>query len=384
MLKQRIITAVHCMTLALSLSLTGMGHAQLFPPQGPAVQRPMGAQNGVRPMLHPTMTGQHFVPARVTRPVQPSVYATQPMAYGPAIVQPGPMLMQPSVGHPVASPQTAAAAPRMQAAQSMGPASQASISDVFQQTMAGMTSKAANDARVAALVAKAVQHEGAGQPMAAVTCYHQALELDATDFHTLMSFARLKHRIGDLDGAIVTYQTVLKLHPDNAMVLNDLALCKVRKGDPKSAAELLRAAVENKPSSKRYRNNLATVLIQLEDIQGAVDAITPTSGEAVARLFVAHVLRTKQPEESVHQLTEALRLDPTMIEARKLLAQIQLPERQLANQMLSVPGKVTAPVRSAQAPSNSNIRLQSGESTEDSVSRVFHADHYEIIESINE
>ena len=348
------------MALQAPTSASGAISRSSAVPQGLVVQQ--GQPAVMPPMIHaragqPVMMGPHG---------QPQLSVAQVMAPRTA----------PVAGQPAMMP-----AHQVQAQQQ-----QSTIADVYQQTMAGLTSKAANDARVASLVAKAVQHEKAGQSMAAVTCYHQALELDATDFHTLMSFARLKHRIGDLDGAIITYESVLKLHPDNAMVLNDLALCKARKGDHQNAAELLQAAVANKPSSKRYRNNLATVLMQMDDVQGAIDAITPTSGEAIARLFVAHLLQSKrQPEAAVDQLTEALRLDPSLVAARTLLANIQLPERQLANQMLHVPGKVVAPVRSAQAPSRgSQIRLQSAELSEQPVSKVFHADHYEIIKSIKE
>ena len=422
MRKRQAMSATKIAAVSFGLILAGTVHAQLLP--GPAPQRPVvpagvhpAAAAAARAQLQQYMQTGVPTPGTIVTPLAP-----------PRVVAVQQMPTQPMAAQQIAAQQMAAQQQAIMANPTPGhangivyqnqmpPGGYAPVRQVagqapvgmsgYEQTFSAMESKAANDARVAQLVALAVKYEQASQHPAAVECYHRALELDSTDFHTLMSFARLKHRIGDLEGAIFTYQSVLKLHPNSAMAQNDLGLCQIRSGEFENAAELLRAAVNNKPSSKRYRNNLATVMIELGDTEAAIAAITPTSGEAIARLFVAHLLRGKgENDGATEQLTEALRLDPSLVEARQMLAELQMPARQLAEQMMHVPGKVAIPERTANAPQAGTIRLQSAEAPvgrpvengrvqriggtdesraiDDSMSAVFRADHYEIIESLD-
>ncbi len=202
--------------------------------------------------------------------------------------------------------------------------------------------KAKVDAQVAFLVSEAIRYEKAGQTDVAIQRYHTALETDPTDFHTLMSFARLKHRIGDMDGAILTYEKVLEDYPNNAVVYNDLGLCYARHDQIEEAISMITRAVEKQPSSHRYRNNLASLYIETDRIDDAVRVLAPMAGDAMARLNVATRLhRRKRNEAAQVQLTEALRLEPNLAPARELLATIQRPTMQAANQMMHVPGQYT-------------------------------------------
>ncbi len=410
MRKRHAMSAAKIAVVSIGWILAGTVNAQLLPAMQP--RRPVATARPVGTRMNPQMQLQQYLQTGIPTP---GTIVTEGPPRVVSVGQPMGGMGQAAPASFIDSANPGMAYPGM-TAQGGYPVQQVAGQipvgrRPYEQPLTAMESKAANDAQVASLVAAAGRYESAGQPAAAVESYHRALELDATDFHTLMSFARLKHRIGDLDGAIFTYQSVLKLHPNNAMAQNDLALCQVRKGELQNAAELLEAAVANKPSSKRYRNNLATVLVQMGDTKGAIGAITPTSGEAIARLFVAHLLKGKnQPEEATKQLTEALRLDPSLIAARQLLAELEMPVRMAAEQMMHIPGKVVIPAQTATAPRTGNIRLQSAEAPitqpattqstagtvqrigetdeakaiDDSMSAVFRADHYEIIESLEQ
>jgi hypothetical protein len=149
------------------------------------------------------------------------------------------------------------------------------------------------------------------------------------------------------------YQSALKHHPDNTIVLNDLGLCYARRGMLLQAQSSLERAVRKDPASKLYRNNLALVLVEGGRQEEALKHLVAAHGEAIAHYNLGFMLREKgQLEQATHHLQIALRLNPQMMPARQMLAELeprpapQMHAGQIQPQM-GAPQWQGAPVESA-------------------------------------
>jgi tetratricopeptide (TPR) repeat protein len=173
-------------------------------------------------------------------------------------------------------------------------------------------------------VSAARVYEGQGRMDQAREQYEKALAADAKNLDALVGLARLQHREGNLAAATDMYQKALKHHPDNTIVLNDLGLCYARRGMLPQAQESLEKAVRKDPASKLYRNNLALVLVESGRNEDALRHLTAAHGEATAHYNLGFMLREKgRHEQSVYHLQTALRLNPQMMPARQMLAQLE-------------------------------------------------------------
>lgn len=177
---------------------------------------------------------------------------------------------------------------------------------------------------VESLLRLAHQEEQAKHPWAAINAFRKALEQEPRNKTVLISYARMKHRAGDVEGAKILYRQVLQYYPSDATAMNDLALCHARRKEYSEAIDLLKAAVAVSPKNKRYRNNLATIMIENGEVQPAFEMLANTFGEPIAHYNVGWLLhRQGKPSEAVSHLQLALQLDPSLTPANQLLAQIQ-------------------------------------------------------------
>ncbi|MDG2382024.1 MAG: tetratricopeptide repeat protein [Pirellulaceae bacterium] len=169
----------------------------------------------------------------------------------------------------------------------------------------------------------AALYEQAGDLESAAEKYEQLLVIDSTHREGLVGYGRLKHRQGDLDGAIEVYRLAATQYGDDPIVLNDLGLCLARSGRSQEAVESLQAAIQLKPESLLYRNNLAAVLVEADRSNEAVTALEQSYGPAVAHYNVAYLLKQQgKGQDAIVHFNEALRLNPSMQPARIMLDQM--------------------------------------------------------------
>jgi tetratricopeptide (TPR) repeat protein len=160
----------------------------------------------------------------------------------------------------------------------------------------------------------------------AIHAYHRTLECDPTHRLALISFGRMKHRIGDLDGAIVTYRQSLKFHPNDPLALNDLGLCHARRGETEQALQCIGAASRLAPESRRYMNNLAAVLAEDEQYEQALSVLTQAHGPALGHFNLAMFLKQRgKLAASAQHARQAATLDPSLTPARQLLTVLGEP-----------------------------------------------------------
>ena len=119
------------------------------------------------------------------------------------------------------------------------------------------------------------------------------------------------------------YQQSAAAHPQNAKILNDLALCYARSGQLPASAQLLDQATRLQPQKKLYRNNFAKVLIELNQIDGAVAQLSTVHQPAIVHYNMGVLLSQRgRTDEAVRFLTAATHINPQMQEAKTLLVQI--------------------------------------------------------------
>jgi Flp pilus assembly protein TadD len=187
-------------------------------------------------------------------------------------------------------------------------------------------------------LAQALQFESQNNVRMAIHSYHRALESDPTNRLALISFARMKHRIGDLDGAIATYRQSLKLHPNDAVALNDLGLCHARRGEIKNAIHTLAAAARLDSSSRLYANNLATVLVEDRSADQALTILQNAHGLAIGHYNLALILKRRgDRSEAIQQVSTALDHDPSLSPAQHLLAELGAAEPEGALRVAALP-----------------------------------------------
>jgi Flp pilus assembly protein TadD len=205
------------------------------------------------------------------------------------------------------------------------------------------------------MLALAAKQEREGQPWQAIHTYRQALQLEPHNRSALLSYARMKHRAGDFDGAIILYGQILRYHALDPVALNDLGLCFARKGDLAQALDSLQKATQQRPDDKRYRNNLAIVLVESGRNQEALDQMQIAHGPAIANYnLAALLLRRGQAAEARQCLESAILHDPSFQPAMELLASLDdaPPSERIASREMGIPGGGLkgSPTRSSSKP----------------------------------
>jgi tetratricopeptide (TPR) repeat protein len=203
---------------------------------------------------------------------------------------------------------------------------------------------------VAVYVAVARLYEQSGRLAEAEHNYQMALKEKPTELAALLGYARLKEQLGKPEEAIQLYQQAAKAHPNEAAVLNNLGLCYARLGKMDDALAALGRAVTLQPKNPLYRNNIAMVLVEMGRTQEALAQLRSVHGDAAAYYNLGYLLQKKgKKQEAVQQFALALRLDPSLRQAKSWLDRLQGPSAPPAQ--ARVPGeRGTAPIISANRP----------------------------------
>jgi len=153
--------------------------------------------------------------------------------------------------------------------------------------------------------------------------YQRALSIDHKNLEGMLALARLEDREGQLDAALHYYRQAVQTHPQSPKALNDLSLCFARRGQLNEALPPLEQAIRLQPTKPLYRNNIAKVLIELNQIDGAVQHQSAVHPPAVAQYNVGVLLHQRgRDAEAVSFLAGANQADPNFAAANALLAQL--------------------------------------------------------------
>jgi len=161
--------------------------------------------------------------------------------------------------------------------------------------------------------------------------YHRALSIQPNHLDGMLALARLEDREGQLDAALHYYQQAVQNHPQSAKALNDLSLCYARRGQVREALAPLQQAVQAAPEKALYRNNLAKVLIEMNDLNGAMQQLTAVHPPAVAQYNMGYLLHERnRDQEAAQYLAAAAQTDPNLGAAGTLLAEVTGRTQQVA------------------------------------------------------
>ena len=153
--------------------------------------------------------------------------------------------------------------------------------------------------------------------------YHRALTLQPENLDGMLALARLEDREGQLDAALHYYMQAVQKHPQSAKALNDLSLCFARRGQLQEALAPMEQAIRLQPEKQLYRNNLAKVLIEMNQVEGALQNQLAVHPPAVAHYNMGVLLHQRdRHDEARNFLSTATQLDPSLTAAGALMAQL--------------------------------------------------------------
>ncbi len=175
-------------------------------------------------------------------------------------------------------------------------------------------------------------------PEEALRQYAKSLEKDPRYLPALIASARLLERLGKREEAARVYQEAMRLHPDSPTPYNDLGLSLLNRRQWEAAEAAFRQAVERAPKDARYRNNLARALVGAGRTPEALKVLQEALAPAAAHYNLAYLLRQSgQAEEARRYLEQALKLDPNLEPARRLLAKLPAVPRRPAAHVATAP-----------------------------------------------
>jgi Tfp pilus assembly protein PilF len=154
----------------------------------------------------------------------------------------------------------------------------------------------------------------------AIAGYKQALEIDPTLSMATIHLARLHEKLGQMPLALGVYEAGLKNNPKDAGLWCELGMFHGRQKRFDKSIECLERAVELEPQNQVYSNNLGWSLARAGRFDQSFEHFAKTLGPARAHYNLALMARHLGDEALCRQhLAAALRLEPQLAEARKML-----------------------------------------------------------------
>jgi Flp pilus assembly protein TadD len=151
----------------------------------------------------------------------------------------------------------------------------------------------------------------------------QALELDGDDAFAHSNLAIVLDRAGRRDEALAHHRKATELEPKNAQYLNNLGFALLVRGEKHPAIDTLRQALSLDPTSSRIRNNVGFAYASVGSFAKAAEQFRLGGRPAEARnnLGVAYQAAGNLGQ-AFDLYVEALRLDPSLAQARQNLLQV--------------------------------------------------------------
>jgi tetratricopeptide (TPR) repeat protein len=154
-----------------------------------------------------------------------------------------------------------------------------------------------------------------GQPVEAIDCFHQALQINPDDSDVLYNLGNACAKAGNWDEAISSYRHALRITPNQADVLDNLGLALVAKKQYAEAVTNFEAALKLNLGSVSAHNNLAAILFMEHRFKEAAQhyrealRVTPNNPQIHVN-FGDALLKLGQTNDAVKNYRAALRFSP--------------------------------------------------------------------------
>jgi tetratricopeptide (TPR) repeat protein len=154
--------------------------------------------------------------------------------------------------------------------------------------------------------------------------FQQALKEDSKCLEAYEGLAQAYQGLGDHPRLVETYQKAKKTFPKNAVFCFELGMCQARHREWEPALENLKAATDLDPENRTYANMRAFALARAGRYKESFDCFKQIVGEAQAHYNVARMLHhVKQEEICKNELRLALKADPKLAGARRMLTELE-------------------------------------------------------------
>ena len=161
--------------------------------------------------------------------------------------------------------------------------------------------------------------------------YEAVLALEPNHVESLISLARIADLREGMNAAAKIYIVALNAHPKRAAIHNDFGMCAARHERLDVSLSAFNEAVRLAPDKVLYRNNFAKALIQAGRHDEALKQLVAAHPPASAHYNFAFLLNENNAssDQVIFHLRQALRIDPTLGNARILFHQVADRERVL-------------------------------------------------------
>ena len=138
----------------------------------------------------------------------------------------------------------------------------------------------------------------------AAHAFRLVLQASPSDVVAQGGLADALFALGDFERASAAYGEFLKSRPDNASAWQFLGVARFRSGHKQEGATALARAAELSPGDGQVQRNLASMLLDLHDVDGALQhaeaAVRLLPGDPSARTMLAAALAAKKTASIPH------------------------------------------------------------------------------------
>ncbi len=164
------------------------------------------------------------------------------------------------------------------------------------------------------------------------SAYSLALEVEPKNVEASTGLARVYANLGDKEKAFSIFKKSLEHQPKESKIWFSLGMFYGREKKFDLAIQSFRKAVEFSPEDRTYITTLGLCLARAGHVDESVKVLSRIHGKAKANYKVARMMKhVKRPDLAREHLQVALRHNPHLMEARKMIAQLQAPNNRNRN-----------------------------------------------------
>jgi tetratricopeptide (TPR) repeat protein len=154
--------------------------------------------------------------------------------------------------------------------------------------------------------------------------YYKALDLDPKHLPTLFQLGVLYAKLKQYDQSVEIWKRYIVTTGDKGDGYGNLGFCYELMGMPKTAIATYKKGIEKDPKNPSCRTNYGIMLAREGNIPDALRQWNPVLTDAQIHYNLASVYQSNgRKEEAKAEYEKALDSDPTLIDARARLAQLQ-------------------------------------------------------------
>ena len=166
--------------------------------------------------------------------------------------------------------------------------------------------------------------ESRGDFAAALHQYYRALELNPNHLPTLYQLGVYYSARKDYTNALAIWKRYISASGDAAFGYGNLGFCYELMGMPKTAEDMYKKGILKDPKCASCRTNYGIFLARQNRIQDAIRMWNPVLSDAEIHYNLASLYQDQgRKEEAKAEFQKALDTDPTLIDARARLAELE-------------------------------------------------------------